>query len=335
LKEKILIIKMSALGDLFMALPHVDVILNHHEKDEIWLLTSPPYEVLFKHHPHMKVIILDRNEWFSSNSTLGRIRWVRKQRFSVIYDLQGNRTSRLLVRFSNAKMTVGTQPQSVYQYHPELPYTQDVQQNVFDRLNDTLIAAGLPGAKPGCTLYPSSEDIDRIARWKIQNRLDNRKFALMHAGSSDQWPSKRWPKDRYLELAKMIEDNDIRCVWLGSKEDEAVNRYLSQRVGIDATGQFSLLQLYLMGKTALFAVTNDSGPMHILATTGIPVFSFFGPTSWVRSHAAGQGRRAIFNDADCSPCFLGICPSERQHVCLNTVEPEAVFFKIKVEIGLN
>ena len=140
MKEKILIIKMSALGDLFMALPHVDVILTHHPKDEVWLLTSPPYEELFHHHPRMNVTVLDRNERFRRNGTLGRVRWIRRQRFSVIYDLQGNRTSRLLVRFSNAKITVGTQPRSIYRFHPELPYTRDTRQNVFDRLNDTLTA---------------------------------------------------------------------------------------------------------------------------------------------------------------------------------------------------
>jgi heptosyltransferase-1 len=323
---------MSALGDLFVALPHVDVISAHHPNDEVWLLTSPPYEELFYHHPRMNVTVLDRNGRFSRNSTLGRVRWIRRQRFSVIYDLQGNRTSRILVRFSNAKITVGTQPRSIYRFHPELPYTRDTQQNVFDRLNDTLAAAGLPRANPGCTLYPSAEDLDRVFRWKTQNRLDNKDYALMHAGSSVGWPSKRWPQERYLELAKMIEESGLRCVWLGSEEDEAVNRYLSRSVGIDATGQFSLLQLYLMGKGASFAVTNDSGPMHILAASGIPVYSFFGPTSRVRSHSAGQGGRTLFANADCSPCFKGVCPPEKQHVCLDTLAPETVFSKIRAEM---
>ena len=327
--KKILIIKMSALGDLFMALPHVEAILAHHADDSVWILTSPPFDRLFTNHPRLKVVVLDRNRRFGSKSTWGRVLWVKRELFDVIYDLQGNRTSRLLVRFSGAPKRVGTQPKPVYNCHPDNPYTKTTEQNVFDRLNETLASAGLPAATPGCTLYPPRSDVDAVSAWKHQNRIEDGKYALMHAGSSRKWPSKRWPKEKFSTLAAYIEAAGIRCVWLGGKEDREVNRYLSRYSGIDATDRFNILQLYLLGKDACFAVTNDSGPMHILAAAGIPVYGLFGPTNWVRSHAAGQRERVIFNRVDCSPCFSGTCPPSKQHACLEEIVPEAVFSEIE------
>lgn len=171
-------------------------------------------------------------------------------------------------------------------------------------------------------------------QWKRENNVRNGRFALMHAGSSRSWPSKRWPKEKFQELAARIQAAGIQCIWTGAADDRAVNTYLARHVGIDATERFSILQLYLLGKDALCAVTNDSGPMHIFAAAGIPVFSFFGPTSWIRSHAMGQASRVFIHHADCSPCFHGTCPPARQHICLDTIAPEDVFSTIQRHISL-
>jgi heptosyltransferase I len=329
-----LILKFSALGDVFMALPHIDALIAHHTGAAVWLLTTAPYADLFANHPTLRTAILDRNRWFAKTATWRRLVWIRRQRFSAVYDLQGNRTSRLLTRFSGAPVRVGTQPRRGYNFHPDIPYTQSTQQNVFDRLNETLTSAGLPPAAPGATLYPSEDDTRCVNRWRDLHHLKTKRYALLHAGSSSTWLSKRWSKERFQKLAGMIQETGIRVVWVGGDADRDLNRYLAQYAGIDATNQFSVLQLYLLGKNALFAVASDSGPMHILSAAGIPVYGFFGPTSWVRSHAVGQKARALFGDVDCSPCFSGSCPPERAHICLESIEPEAVFSTIQRHIGL-
>lgn len=330
--KKILIIKLSALGDVFMALPQVDAILAHHVDDQVWIMTSPPFVPLFANHPRLHVVVLDRSRLFGKHSSLTTTLWVRKKQFNAIYDLQGNRTSRRVVRFSGARRRVGTQPRSVYNYHPEYEYTRTTQLNVFDRLNQTLGAAGLPKAKTKCTLYPALADQKVVADFRRQYGLQTALYVLLHAGSSIDWPSKRWPAENFAALAAMFEKRGLRCVWVGGDEDREINRGLAQKVGIDATSTFSIIQLALLGRDARFAVTNDSGPMHILAAAAIPVYSFFGPTSWIRSHAVGQKERIIQNDRSCSPCFLGKCPPKVGHVCLDPIRPATVFEKIFNEL---
>jgi len=332
-RNKILIIKLSALGDLFMALPHIEVILNHHRGREVWLMTDPAFKSIFCNDPRLRIVSLDRSRPFSAEGPWARSYWVYRNRFDVIYDLQGNRTSRRIVRFSAALTRVGTQPNSIYHFHPRSRHPQDAEQNAFERLNETLAAAGLPTAKAAERLHPSGRDQDAVSAWLAKNGLQEKRFVLMHAGSSRAWLSKRWPKKHFLKLATLFEAAEIRTVWIGAEDDREVNRSLSENIGIDATGSFSLMQLFLLGDRALFAVTNDSGPMHILAAAGIPVFSFFGPTSWIRSHAVGQRSRVLFNDVECSPCFFKTCIPGKDHQCLASIKPEAVFEKIKMEIG--
>lgn len=332
--KKILVIKMSALGDVLMALPHVEAILSHHPDDAVWMLTGPSVKELFVNHPRLKVVALDRDRRFGGESRYGRLLWVRKQAFDAVYDLQGNRTSRLLVRFSKSPRRVGTQPESIYHFHPAGFYRRDTRQHVFDRLNETLAAAGLHPAEPRTVLYPSGKDVDRVGCWKSTQGLTDKTFAVMHAGSSSDWPSKRWPAEYFLELARRVEACGLRCVWIGGPADGEINSSLAGRVGMDATGRFSILQLYELGKAAAFAVTNDSGPMHILAASGLPVYGFFGPTDWVRSHAVGQSQRVLQNPVACSPCFLNRCPPAKGHACLRNITPEAVFHKLKSELHL-
>jgi len=80
-----------------------------------------------------------------------------------------------------------------------------------------------------------------------------------------------------------------------------------------------------------FAICNDSGPMHLLSLSGIPVHAFFGPTDWRRSHALGQQEHVLINPVPCSPCFLNVCPPERRHECLADISPDRVFARLQAD----
>jgi len=332
--KKILIIKMSAIGDLFISMPHMDAILAHHPNDQVWLLTSGLFIDFFARHPRLSAVALDRSRWLSAQSVFGRILWMRKNKFHAVYDLQGNRISRRLTRFSGADIRVGTQPAGVYHFHPKEPYTQKTARHVVNRLDETLASAGLAPSTPGFEAWPSNADQEMVERWKAERGISDNGYAIIHPGSSKGWESKRWPEDHYKKLALMIEERGMTCVWVGGDEDRELNASLSKTAGIDATNVFSLMQLYLFGKTARFMVGSDSAPMHIVSAGGAPAYGFFGPTSWIKNHGAGQQDRVVKNDAPCSPCFSGTCPSDKKHQCLDPIDPGDVFGKIDDELGL-
>ncbi|MFZ5571079.1 MAG: glycosyltransferase family 9 protein [Thermodesulfobacteriota bacterium] len=328
--RKILIIKLSSLGDIFMALPHIEAVVNHHPGDTVYLLTTPPFADLFAHHPRLKTVILDRSKWLAPDSSLGRRNWIRQGRFDVVYDLQGNRISRMLVRASKAPVRVGKKGGSVYTCHPP---SDDEDRHVFERLTSFVAAAGVPEVPSRSTLYPSLADTERVARWKTDHGILDGRYVIFHAGSSPEWPSKRWPADYYEKLALLLEQAGFQCIWVGGRADEGLNHRLASRAGVDATGKFNTMQLYLLGENAAMAVTNDSGPMHILAAAGIPVFTFFGPTNWFKHHAVGQKQRVMYHPVDCGPCYRKKCPPRFGHICMHSIQPKTAFSKIQQELG--
>jgi heptosyltransferase I len=332
--QKILIIKMTAIGDVVIALPHIDVIRSYHENDRVWLLTSAMSQNVVANHPYLNVSLFERNRNFGKNGFWRTLWWIRKQKFARIYDLQGNRISRLFTRFSSSPVRVGNHPGSVYNRHPENRWVRTTHQNIFDRLNETLVSAGLPCAEKKAHIYLEDDDIAKVDQWKKIRKLEDKKYVVMHAGSSSDRPAKRWPVENYLKIAEMIEAQGLNCIWIGSDPEIEINAYLSAQAGIDSTGMFTLRQVYALARKALFAVSSDSCPMHIFAAAGIPVYCFFGPENWRWSHPLGQRDRVLRNDVDCSPCFQGVCPEEKGHACLEGVSPALVFDKIDTELKL-
>jgi ADP-heptose:LPS heptosyltransferase len=153
----------------------------------------------------------------------------------------------------------------------------------------------------------------------------------MHAGASERWPSKRWEAASYAALAQTLQGRGFTVIWIGGVADRAVNRRLAAETGIDATAAFSFMELLALGRHACFAVVNDSGPMHLLAAAALPVYAFFGPTDWRRSHAPGQQRYILHHAVQCSPCFLPECPPEHGHRCLRAISPATVVARLEAD----
>ncbi len=91
-------------------------------------------------------------------------------------------------------------------------------------------------------------------------------------------------------------------------------------------GKTDLKELVAVIKGSEFLVTNDSGPMHIAAALGIPVFAIFGPTDPARTGPYGKGHTVIKADIACAPCFRKSCGDLK---CMESISAEKVFETIK------
>ncbi len=324
MSERTLIIKTGALGDVVLCTPQIERILGHHG-GEVWLLTSPPFAPLFTGHRRLRVAAYPRKGLRAMWATLG---WLRAQRFSTIYDLQGNDRSRALSLLSGAPKRVGIAPRWVYTHSPE---RDDIREHVFPRLNRLLASAGVPAAEARPQIWPAPSERAVVDDWLAAEGLVGTPIALLHAGSSAQWTSKRWEVKHFISVARAIEAAGIRVLWLGAHDEIHINHVLASQVGRDTAGVFSIAGLAELARHARFALVGDSGPMHVLSTAGIPVYAFFGPTDWRRHHAIGQQDRVFVHAVECSPCYLGDCPPARRHVCLAEITPETVLARLAAD----
>lgn len=285
--NKILIIKLGALGDLIIATPLIRAIIQSNRNAQIVILTRKTYVDFFDGWNRVSIIKLTDSSWWATFKILST---VRKTFWDKIYDFQGNRKSRMLVFFCSAKEKIGNHrfPNTIF---PKQTWNKQV--HIFYRMKTLLEMNGIKeiGQIP-CIKYGEKEKI-KIAKW-LSSNIFNKNFVILHAGSNQNRKNKRWPF--FNILAAKLSSEGYKVVWVGGSDDKDVNETLSSKVGINTTGQFSIQELACLGKYASFAVANDSAPMHILSSCNIPVFGIFGPSNKNIHHAIGYKFKAVSTD---------------------------------------
>jgi ADP-heptose:LPS heptosyltransferase len=319
------VIKLGALGDVILALPGLERILEAHAADRVVLLTAPEYTELVAALPGLEVTAFPRKGFIAMCRLLF---WLLRHSFAVVYDLQGSTRSRLMTLLTQAPRRIGERPGIAYTNTPT-PFAEPVHAG--RRLDALLAAGGLEPANSMPRLRLPAAITGKIDAWLRQHGLLEQQLVLVHAGSSSRWPAKRWEEVHFLELAQRLQQRGYTVIWLGGAAEAGLTRRLAAAGGVDAGGLFSLSEVAGLGRRAVFAVTNDSGPMHVLAAVGLPVYAFFGPTDWRRSHAPGQADRVLTNPVDCSPCHLRVCPPERGHACLKGLTPVQVMARLEAD----
>jgi len=324
-KATLLVIKLGALGDVVIALPYIDRIRAAWPGHRVVVLTAPEYAPLLRLLPGIEVVAYPRKGFVAMARLL---RWLIGLRAGIVFDLQGSLRSRVMTRLSLAGMRVGRRPSGAYTHAPPAG-TAGV--HACDWLGGVLAAGGVGGVAPGWRLPVTPAARGRVGDWLRTRGLAGRRLVLLHAGSSPRWPSKRWPEAYFRELAVALAAQGLHPVWIGGAAEGALNHSLAAAAGTDAGGVFDYVELAALARHAAFAVSNDSGPMHILAAAGLPVYACFGPTDWRRSHAPGQAGRVLSAGVPCSPCGLRTCPPERAHACMRDLLPGQVLARLQAD----
>lgn len=313
---RILIIKQGALGDVIMATALVDAIQRAHAGANFVLLTTPAFAGLFADWPNLDVQAHPRR---GARAMWNVLRSIRAQHFDRVYDLQGNDRSGLLCALSGIRERVGNHVRFPYTHHPRERWTG--QCHIFERMNEVLAAAGVGPAAPRPILHTSAEARLDVAGFMAEHRLEPGRFVACHAGASPTRQDKCWPG--FAGFAARLAAAGLATVWLGAGSDGAHNRVLAAEHGVDATDRFSIPQLAELARHARFALTNDSGPMHAMAASGIPVFGLFGPSDWRRNHALGQ-RDYVLPCTELVPRYQGARTAD----CLGALDVDVVWHRI-------
>ena len=172
--------------------------------------------------------------------------------------------------------------------------------------------------------------------------LENHLLIGFHPGSSvfKNHIKKRWPKDKFVELAKrfLADIPGSRILLFGGPEDEEVKDYIAEKVGegaISVKTETLREATAIMSRCSLF-VTNDSGLMHLAAALQVPVVAIFGPTNprWVGPWT--EQKRIVRLNLPCSPCFYYSpkpmsCPAGLDFACLKDL-PVDMVYKASMEL---
>ena len=147
--------------------------------------------------------------------------------------------------------------------HPHANPERDAMHTI-ERQREQLAIAGIDDV-------PSS-DVSWAAADLSEFDLPN-DYTLLVPGGARHRPAKRWPQARYVELAKKLRNDGHTPVLIGSAYEDDVLGAISAAVpgAVNLAGRTNLLQLAELGRRAVYAVGNDTGPMHLIAAAGCKV----------------------------------------------------------------
>lgn len=356
--RNILLIKLSALGDIVHTLPVLNRLRQRYPKARIDWLATPAFAELLTGHPAInKVIEFARADWSTPwraapyRGAAQLVATLRAAEYDLVLDLQGQFRSAAFAFASGAPVRIGFDRPRADRWKalsrsiPEeakkhawqgarelswLAYTHHIALPSLDvhPVDRYLASTAMLGIEAGAADF--SFPIPPEAEARIDGLLDYYEIAkarIVVLAPGTNWDTKEWRREGFAELARHLIDKGCAVILIGSERERALCEQVAKLApgAIDLAGETTLPELAALIRRAALAVTNDSGPLHLAVALGRPVVSVFGPTDPVWAGPYRRDGAVLRADLACSPCYLRAlarCP--HGHACMNDVGAAAV-----------
>lgn len=319
--QKILVIRLSSLGDILHTLPAFHDLRRSFPHAQIdWVVSRNCAALLSAVQGIRQIHIFDKTALFAvqpedktRRSLPALIRSLRRERYDVSIDFQGLLKTAAIGLMGGSGLRIGFPKSQVrerpshwfYSRTPAIPGKPEHVVSLNRRLAECTGAQAHPFTfEPVC----SDNDSDLVASLLENNGLD--RPVVINPGGG--WKSKVWNPARYGELARRIRGElglDL-AVTTGPGE-EALYEELAARCGepVPVHLRISFLQMIPLLKRARLLIGGDTGPLHLACALQAPVVGIFGPTSAVRNGPWNGESEVVTNGIDCSGCYKRTCPA--------------------------
>ena len=314
---KILIIRLSAIGDIVLTSPVVRCLAEQLPEAELHFLVKPNFRTVVTDHPELaKIHVLQSSLWQT-------IRQLRAERFDYVVDLHHNQRTWFLklglgVRaFSFRKLNVRKWLAVRLKQTDWLPKV-----HIVERYLETVKPLGVKEDGKGLEYFIApADEVDVAAQFPAVGRQP---FVAVVLGAT--YFTKRLPKERWLVALQLIQQP---VILLGGKEDMETGEWLAAHAGAhvhDACGQLRLQQSASVVRQAEKVITHDTGLMHIAAAFGKPIASIWGntvPEFGMYPYLPNPSSQVFeVKDLPCRPCSkIGYQHCPQGHFrCMNDIE---------------
>jgi heptosyltransferase-1 len=308
--ERLLIVRLSAMGDVLHTLPAVHALREAFPQAYIgWLIEERWAELLCAPGAPRRgrrsalrplvdeVHTVNLKAWRKSPFSISALQrmatvWndVRDARYDAAVDLQGAMRSAVLARWSGARVVYGAaEPR---ESPASLWYTRKVIARGRHVIEQNLsVAQALISSRtelfPGefsCDLPHDPQAELLIGQQLAELSMDE--FAILNPGAG--WGAKRWPAERYGEVARGLADRGVRSILnYGPGEEELARVAEAASAGTALPMRCSVTELIALTRRARLFVGGDTGPLHLAAALGVPVVGIYGPTDPARNGPYG------------------------------------------------
>lgn len=343
--QNVLILALSGIGNFIMQSPAIFALKKAYPDAHITCWVAPRgTKPLAEIHPaidsiieapiklspirHMKMMLRLSKERYDTGIVLSPGQLIKsaaylylagvKRRIGNTYPFRGNPESSLL-------LTDGIVEDGAI---------HDIEQNL--RLVEPLNVDIQPYLHESYTVSLPKDAVQDAETYLQENAIAKDKVLVgIHAGSAPDFLWKRWPLERFAEVAKyFIQKNNVHILLFGGPDEQEQNkelvRYINSNENVSLVST-SLLTTGAIMKECAYLISNDSGLMHLAASVGTKVFGLFGPTDEGKTGPRGEnsitiradGTKAIY---DTEQNFnLGSTP----HETILAITPELVISTIE------
>ena len=333
--ENILVVKLSAIGDVIHALPVSYAIKEQYPEAHLtWVVEQAAYAILADNPCIDELILFEKAKFRSIGGFLREIgpfrRRLRTRRYDASLDLQGLFKSAAIAWNAGAKLRIGTANMREGAHLVSRPLRgAHAEGHIVERYLDVARALG---CRVGEVRFPVSvSDRDRMAADTLLARegvQEGRPFVAFAVGAN--WPNKRWPVEHFAALAdRLYHAHYVPVLVGGGRLDATLAEDIlraSEIPPVNLVGRTNLKQLAHVFTRAALVLGGDTGPVHLAAGLRVPTVMLMGPTDANRNGPYGQIQNAIEVDRPCRGCWKRACPKGLD--CLAAIPVDAVAAKV-------
>lgn len=353
---RILLVRLRQIGDVVFTTPAVRALRERFPDAHLSYLVEPEAAPIVALNPHLdEVIVAPRVaglRGLAADIALGRR--LRRAAYDLVIDFHGGPRASLLTWLTGAPQRIGyTIPARSWIYTRRVRRTRQLRpRHSVENQWDLLAHLGVPAANRA--RFPVEMPVDPAAAASVRARLERSgvtppaQLIVVHVSAGN--PFRRWPLDAFARVAAdLVQAAGARHVVFtcGPSDRAALDRVIAgarRQAGPDAghrildCGDFSLPELRALVDTASLYLGGDSGPMHVAATSAIPMVSLYGPTLPARSEPwrdqPSRAEAVQTSGLACRPCDQRVCV-HGDFRCLVSIPPETVVAAAERLLGQN
>lgn len=338
----ILIVKLSAIGDVIHALPVPYVLKNKYPDAHItWVVEPVAYE-LVKHNPYVDEVIVFHKKAFKSWSGFKEnyrpfAKMLQKRKYDISIDLQGLFKSAAVVFTAKAKKKIGyVDMREGSNLISKRIVGKHKNGHIVDRYLDTVKYLNCDTEDVVFPLVNTEEEIDFVDNLLRDINILGQDFVVFAVGTN--WINKCWSVENFAKLSDLLAQYKIKVLLIGfGKNDEqkaqTIINLTKEHNIVNLVGQTTLMQTARVIKLARAVIGGDTGNLHLAAALKIPAIMLMGPTDPNRNGPYKQTENVILAGHECDGCWKRTCAKNID--CLASIQPEQVIEKLKRNELLN
>ena len=329
--EHFLIIRLSSLGDLIHTLPAFSELRKKYPSAKIsWIVEENGKEILDLVLGLDRIVPVKLKRWKMGSrkfwQEFAELRKEIRKKDQVAIDFQGLVKSGFMAYIAGARRRIGFHRNNLKERQASIFYTENLEEvsekdHVIDKNLKLLSLLGIDGGSYEFPLQLPEELSKNVQRILEKLGCDPQKrLVLLNVGAA--WETKRWDADRWVQMVKKIESDEIFPVLLwGSDVEQELAEKVRLKAEIPMVPSLSLQKVMMLIQGAAVLVSGDTFALQAAGALDTPVVGLFGPTTPSRNGPFREQDRVIFHEMECSHCYKRTCSHFN---CMDTIMPEEV-----------